>query len=62
MDIYRALRLLELNGGHIYRDDVAIYRWKDDSWEDFLRCRTTLEIGDLTAIDWRHSMKMEREK
>lgn len=60
MNIYEALRILELNGGHIYRDEVdkvAIYHWKSDSWEDFKCCRTTLNIGDLTAIDWKHSKK-----
>lgn len=58
MNICEALRILELNGGHIYRDDtdkVAIYWWKSDSWDDFIKCRATLTIEDLTAIDWKHS-------
>lgn len=46
MNIYDALRMLELNGGHIYRDEadkVAIYWWKSDTWADFEKCRATSE-------------------
>ncbi len=56
MNICEALRILKLNGGHIYRDKsdpVEIHWWDSDSWCDFEQCRVTLKIGDLVAIDWK---------
>lgn len=46
MNIKPAMRKLELYGGHIYRLEngkkvVAVHRWKDELWEDFLKCRVT---------------------
>jgi hypothetical protein len=60
VNICKALSILELNGGHIFRsetDKVTIFWGKFDSWDDFEKCRATLNIGDLTAIDWKHSRK-----
>ena len=61
MTIQEAIKLLELHGGHIYRDKgddkVEIHRWDDESWEVFLKCRASLFVSDLLATDWKHSKR-----
>lgn len=59
MNIVDALRRLEINGGgHIQRgnkvDPVGVYWHNGDEWAGFLKCRATLTIADLTAIDWEY--------
>lgn len=63
MNIKKALQVLELCGGNIYRgkgnNKVTLYYDKSKPWVDFLKLRVALLFEDLTAIDWKHSNKTE---